>query len=103
MHVANANVAEFAVFLQMSILDRPVVDLTGLGDNNHWSFELKWQDNDTQAAKIDNASAQPPPDNGESLLPLPGAMAKELGLDLKSGKTPVRVMVIDHIERPSAN
>ena len=41
MLVRNATIAEFANVLQSRLLDRPVVDQTGLG-TQRWDFILKW-------------------------------------------------------------
>ena len=39
----------------------------------------------------------------DTVPPLFSALQEQLGLKLEAGKGPVKVLVIDHVERPSAN
>lgn len=71
---------------------RMVVDKTGLGDKK-FDFELKWTPDDRAGAS--NAPDAPP-----SVFT---ALEEQLGLKLVPAKGPVEVLVIDHMERPSAN
>ncbi len=70
-------------------LSRNVIDQTGL--NGEYDFTLRWVP--------DNADGDATPD-GPSIF---AAVQEQLGLKLESGKAPVDAIVIDHIERPSAN
>jgi uncharacterized protein (TIGR03435 family) len=77
-------------------LGRPLVDRTGLSDR--FDFTLAWAPEPTAPAQAD---APTPPD------PL-GATAQQalrdqLGLKLESVTAPVKILVIDRVERPSAN
>ncbi|HXS95871.1 MAG TPA: TIGR03435 family protein [Candidatus Limnocylindrales bacterium] len=63
-------------------LDKPVVDRTGLTGN--YDFSLEW------------ASSQDDTNLGQ-------AMRLQLGLKLESQKIPMRLLIIDRVERPSAN
>ncbi|HET9400084.1 MAG TPA: TIGR03435 family protein [Candidatus Acidoferrales bacterium] len=86
-----------------TILKRPVLDKTGLTGN--YDFTLTWTPDDTQLqTPRDAPNGQPPllpPDpNGPSIFT---AIQEQLGLKLESGKGSVRVIVIDHVERPSGN
>jgi uncharacterized protein (TIGR03435 family) len=74
------------------MVGRMIVDKTGLGERR-FDFELKWAPDDRRAA---DAS----PDAGPDLFT---ALEEQLGLKLVSSRGPVEVLVIDHIERPSAN
>ncbi len=76
---SNASLAELASLLNGG-LDRPVVDRTGI--EGRFDFRLQWT-----------------PDGSDIF----GALRSELGLQLKARKAPVRVLVIDHVEQPSAN
>ncbi len=70
---------------------RPVVDQTGL--KGSFDFTLKWtpdQSADSTAKEADAPSFFT-------------AIREQLGLQLVSSKAPVEVIVIDHIEQPSAN
>jgi uncharacterized protein (TIGR03435 family) len=67
-------------------LENLVVDDTGL--DGYYKFKLEWSSG--------NASANA----GPSLF---AALQEQLGLKLEATKGPVDVLVIDHVERPSAN
>jgi uncharacterized protein (TIGR03435 family) len=92
----NATIANFAEHLQ-SFLDRPVVDQTGLGDQRY-NFVLKWTLDPAQLPP--NAQPQTDADAPPDLFT---AMAQQLGLQMKSVKAPVEVIVVDKVEKPSAN
>jgi uncharacterized protein (TIGR03435 family) len=71
---------------------RPVTDKTGL--TGKFDFVLKYKgrwDSDRSAADMD-----PTP-------PMDRALVDELGLKVEPAKGPVKVLVIDHIEKPSEN
>jgi len=76
----------------------PVLDKTGL--TGHYDFKLHWTPEDAPAAPgADGTSA-----NGDTSAPdLFTALQEQLGLKLESRKEPMDVIVIDHIEKPSAN
>jgi uncharacterized protein (TIGR03435 family) len=76
-------------------LGRPVIDKTGL--RGHYAFNLTWSP-DSEASTTDTA---PPADiSGPSIFT---AVQEQLGLKLQSAKDPVKILVVDHIEQPSAN
>lgn len=87
-------------------LGRTVVDQTGLKGN--YDFTLKWTPDPGPAAlaQVEPGSGSgpdnaPPPDSsGPSIFT---ALQEQLGLELVSTKGPVDILVIDHIEMPSAN
>lgn len=76
-------------------LDRPVVDQSGL--SSRIDYEMNWFQEANPAMPPD---ATPPPDQGPTFLE---ALREQLGLKLEATKAPLRVLVIDHIERPSEN
>jgi uncharacterized protein (TIGR03435 family) len=82
-------------------LGRQVVDATGL--TGKYDFTLKWTP-DSDSFRQENQST--PPDaptadpQGATFL---GAVKEQLGLKLKPGKAPLKMLVIDHVERPSEN
>jgi bla regulator protein BlaR1 len=94
MHIAARGVAsgDIVMWLVQS-LDRTVVDKTGLTDR--YDFTLDWS-NHRQAERNSQ-------DGVPSLPELPTALEEQLGLKLVPSKGPVPVLVIDHIEKPSAN
>jgi uncharacterized protein (TIGR03435 family) len=91
LNAKNATIADFAGLLQALVLDRPVVDQTGLG-SKRFNFVLRW----TPAAMAADAAADAPPD-------LFTAVEQQLGLRFESTKAPAQVMVIDKVERPGEN
>jgi uncharacterized protein (TIGR03435 family) len=90
LNVNNASMQDFATGLSRGLVDRPVVDQTGL--KGRYDFVLKWTF--LSAASSENPNA--PPD-------LFGAIREELGLKLQATKVPLEVLVIDAIGAPSAN
>lgn len=73
---------------------RPVVDRTGL--KGTFDFALRWTPEQLAASA---AAGEPVGD----APPLFTAVAEQLGLQLAPSKALVEVIVIDHIEQPSAN
>jgi uncharacterized protein (TIGR03435 family) len=92
----NTTMAQFASMLQRAILDRPVLDKTGL--TGKYDFDLEWTPDESQ---FDGHLPPIKPDN--SGKPDLFAAMQQLGLRLESGKGPVPIIVIDHVERPSEN
>jgi len=90
-------------------LGRPVVDKTGL--TGKYDFTLKWtpEEHEGQMFKgagpgADPGAAPPPPPPAEAAGPsIFTAVQEQLGLKLEAEKSPMTVLVIDHVEKPSAN
>jgi len=98
--VRNSTMTEFAAFLQARILDRPVVDQTGL--TGKFDFTLEWRPDTTQTAgQGANAPALPP--EVAARPDIFTAFQEQIGLKLESMKTPVEVFVIDQVQKPSEN
>jgi uncharacterized protein (TIGR03435 family) len=76
--------------------DRPVVDETGLKGNYDWVLSGVAQ-RAPAPGEADRSPAQ------EATVSLFAALPEQLGLRLEPRKGPVEVLVIDHVERPSAN
>lgn len=72
---------------------REVVDKTG--DAGRYDFTLHWSPQQTQAEREGGVS-----DPGPSLFT---ALQEQLGLRLEPRREPVRVLVVDHVERPTPN
>jgi uncharacterized protein (TIGR03435 family) len=92
--------------LSQQQLGRLVIDNTGL--TAKYDFTLQWTPDTNQGARLkpfdDGQSAAGntlPAENSEPSLFT--AIQEQLGLKLKSEKDSVPLLVIDHIERPSAN
>jgi uncharacterized protein (TIGR03435 family) len=78
---------------------REVVDKTGLVGT--YDISLKWAPLQTATAPGGSTEAAPSPDvEGASLFT---ALEEQLGLKLVPAKGPGQVLVIDHIQQPSAN
>jgi uncharacterized protein (TIGR03435 family) len=81
---------------------RKVIDKTGLAGN--YDFKLDWTPAPGQMTPPPGGQPEPvlpPPDpNGPSIFT---AVQEQLGLKLQSAKGPVEMIVIDGVEKPSAN
>jgi uncharacterized protein (TIGR03435 family) len=84
----NNSMSDFALGMQV-YMDRPVVDETNLP--GRYDFILKW----TPDNVLTNEPDAPPG--------LFTAIQEQLGLKLEATKGPTDVLVIDQIQRPSAN
>ncbi len=78
LNVRNAHIPEFTGLMQEAVLDRPIVDQTGL--TGKYDFTLKWTPDEAQLAQMGmkapaNEAADAPPN-------LFTAMQEELGLRL---------------------
>ena len=101
--VRNQNMTDFATWMQNGVMDRPVVDQTGLTDR--YDFQLKWTPDESQFAAFRGVGAVVPPPTDSATAPplLYTAITEQLGLKMGPAKVPVGVIVIDHAEKPSAN
>lgn len=97
----NANMADFASLLQATVLDRPVVDQTGL--SGRFDFTLKWTPDEFQFNSLGGQIPRPSADAPDAPPILSTAIQQQLGLKLDGTKAPVEVLVIDRVEKPSAN
>ena len=92
--------AEFAQLMQSGILDRPVIDKTGI--DGRYDFLLKWTPDESQFTQT--GARLPSPDSTADAPSLFAAAQEQLGLKLTSDrKAPVQAFVITHIGQPSAN
>jgi uncharacterized protein (TIGR03435 family) len=92
----NATMAQFASMLQRSVVDRPVVDKTGLAGK--YDFDLEWTPDETQFdGRLPLRSTTASPEKPE----LNAALESQLGLTLEASRSSVEVIVIDRVDRPS--
>lgn len=89
MRFTNASMPYFALVMQLLAPGTPVVDQTGL--TGRFDFLLRWTPDEFQNS---DANASPG---------LFTAIQEQLGLKLVPVNTPTTVLVIDQVERPSAN
>jgi uncharacterized protein (TIGR03435 family) len=99
LNVMNATMTDLTGFLQLLVLDQPVVNqttITGRYDM-HVTFtpDLSMFKGRPLKAQVEEGT-EPAPD-------LYDAMERQLGLKLTQEKTAVDVVVIDHVDKPSAN
>ncbi len=100
LNVTNANMADFAGLMQNAVLDRPVVDQTGL--TGRWDFTLNWTPDDSQFGGM-GARIPPSTDAANAPPALYTAIQEQIGLKLDATRAPADVLVIDHVEKPSDN
>lgn len=82
------SMPELAQVLSQQI-GRPIADQTGLKGN--YNFKLNW------TPEMSPNSSTAPAADSPSLFT---ALQEQLGLRLEAAKVPVRVLVVDHIDRP---
>jgi uncharacterized protein (TIGR03435 family) len=91
----GGTMAQLAAELQRVETDRPVVDRTGLAGEYDFSFTA------TSAKPFFEGEG---PDTGDAAPPLIfTAIQEQLGLRLEPVKTEVECLVVDEVQRPSAN
>ncbi len=101
--VTNATMEDFSHLMQEAVLDRPVVDETEL--QGRYNFLLKWTPDESQFGGM-GIKIPPPSDTpaADAPPPLYTAITEQIGLKLKAmSKAPVQVLVVDHVDHPSAN
>jgi uncharacterized protein (TIGR03435 family) len=100
LNVRNALMSDFTGLMQSAVLDRPVVDQTGL--TGRFDFTLNWTPDDSQFGGM-GAKVPPPTDSADAPPNLYTAIQEQIGLKLEATRAPADVMVIDHVTKPSAN
>jgi uncharacterized protein (TIGR03435 family) len=107
VHITRGQLAGEAATVDMlsaalaNQVERTVVDRTGLAGS--FNFKLNWTP--TDAAAPNGAEAlptlgPPPEQTGPSIFT---AVREQLGLELKATRGSAEVLVIEHVERPTAN
>jgi uncharacterized protein (TIGR03435 family) len=98
IHSQNTTLTNMAgAFSSMGEMSRPIVDKTGLTER--YDFTLTY-------APDPGSPMLPPGSTGATDANAPGfvrALEEQLGLKMKTVKTNVDLLVIDHVERPSEN
>jgi uncharacterized protein (TIGR03435 family) len=98
--VTNATIGDFAGVLQSAVLDRPVVDKTGLP--GRWDFQIRWTPDESQFGGL-GVRVPPPTDDPNAPPGIFTAFTDQLGLKLDPTRAPVEVIVVDRVEKPSEN
>jgi uncharacterized protein (TIGR03435 family) len=99
LSVSNSTIADFLLAMQY-VLDRPLVDRTGLA--GRYDFLLKWTPDESQFGAM-GIRFSPPSNNPNGPPGLFTAIQEQDGLKLEAVKAQADVIVIDKVERPSAN
>jgi uncharacterized protein (TIGR03435 family) len=100
LNVRNALMSDFTGLMQSAVLDRPVVDQTGL--TSRFDFSLNWTPDDSQFGGM-GAKVPPPTDTVDAPPNLYTAIQEQIGLKLEATRAPADVMVIDNVQKPSSN
>lgn len=100
LNVTNATIDEFTNLLQSAVLDKPVVDQTGLTEK--YDFVVKFTPDPGMMQGL-GGGGPAPVDNVDAPPDLFTAVQQQLGLKLESTKAPADVMIVDRIEKPSDN
>lgn len=101
MGARDTTMEMIAKSFQIGRLGRPVVDVTGL--TGTYDFRLTWTPNRGDFGPASQAASPDEPTSDPEGTPFLEAMKEQLGLKLGPAKAPLKVLVIDHVERPSAN
>ncbi len=113
--VRNAAIPDFTGFLQVLVLDRPVVDRTGL--TGRYDFQCTFAPDESEfgghpphfpapAGANSPSGANSSTGSNAEAASAPGlfdAIQQQLGLKLSAEKTDVDVIAIDHVDHPSPN
>lgn len=99
--VTNSTMKDFCNGMQGAVMDRPVVDHTGLTER--YDFNLNWTPDDSQFASFGPRPPTQPKDDPNAPPSLYTAIQEQLGLKLEATKATADVFVIDHVEKPAAN
>src|SRR5215469_12834527 len=113
LNARGGDVPMAELIRQLSLLGRPVLDKTGITTNFDVRLEFAADDSlegmmkqwstvegHRESMTASAAAAEKDPRAAPNILL---AVQEQLGLKLEATRGPVEVMVIDHVERPSAN
>jgi len=100
---SGITMAGFAGQMQLRVLDRPVIDQTGLTDR--YDFTLNWRPDEFQFPALTAIQREYWSSKAaeEGLPDLFTAMQEQLGLKLEATKAPADVLMIDNVSKPSDN
>ena len=100
LRVTNMTMKTFCEGLQGAVMDKPVVDQTGL--TARYDFNLNWTPDEGQFVQL--GGYHPPTQEDPNAPPsLYTALQEQLGLKLEPTKATVETFVFDSIQKPGAN
>jgi uncharacterized protein (TIGR03435 family) len=97
LKVNNGSIQDFVTVMQSSVLDRPVVDRTGIA--GRYDFTLNWTPDNSQFRSW-GATIPHPTGGTNAPPPLATALHEQIGLKLEAIRAPIETLVIDHVEKP---
>jgi uncharacterized protein (TIGR03435 family) len=97
----GVTMADLASTLQMRVLDRPVVDQSGLTDR--YDFTLDWRPDEFQFPNAPAPQRAAAIAAADALPDLYTAFQEQLGMKLTATKAVADVLVIEKVSRPSEN
>jgi uncharacterized protein (TIGR03435 family) len=101
LNVANMELSSFCAAFGATVLDRPVVDQTGL--TGKWDFALRWTPDESQFTGMGIKVPPPSEAAADARPPLFTAIQEQVGLRLDAGKAQVPVLILDKFAKPSEN
>jgi uncharacterized protein (TIGR03435 family) len=97
----GATMSALATQLQLRVLDRPVIDQTGL--TARYDFTLDWRPDEFQFPRASAAQRAAAIAAADAMPDLFTAFQEQLGLKLEAKKAAVGVLVVDSVSKPTAN
>jgi len=97
----GATISNLAVQLQLRVLDRPVIDQSGL--TGRYDFTLEWRGDEFQFPHASASQRAAAAAGADALPDLFTAFQEQLGLKLSATKALTDVLVIDRVSKPSEN
>ena len=98
----GSNLGAVARLLYL-VVDRPVIDRTGIQDRFDFDVEFAPEQAPTAFRPPGDPPPPPPASTEEPTARIYTAFEEKLGLKLESAKGPREYVVIDHVERPTRN
>ena len=97
----GVTMGNLAAQLQIRVLDRPVIDQSGLTER--YDFTLDWRPDEFQFPRLSTAQRAAAITANDSLPDLFTAFQEQLGMKIEAKKAPIDVLLIDSVSRPSEN
>jgi len=97
----GATMSNLATQLQLRVLDRPVVDQSGL--TARYDFTLDWRPDEFQFPRFSAAQRAAAIAAAEASPDLFTAFQEQLGMKLEAKKASMNVLVVDSVSRPTEN
>lgn len=95
----NATTSDFSGYLQMIVLNRPVVDATGISGK----FDLSVTFLPDESEFNGHPPLTGPVEDNDVAPSLLNAIREQLGLKLEAKKAMVNALIVEHVEKPSEN